>query len=29
MLDNIDPRPLRLAMTSFEVDGFVAVLHVP
>lgn len=30
LLDNIAPRPIRLAMTSFEVDGgFVAVLHVP
>lgn len=30
LLDNIDPRPLRLSMSSFEVDdGFVAVLHVP
>ena len=30
LLDNIDPRPLHLAMTSFEVDdGFIAVLHVP
>ncbi|MCJ2007058.1 helix-turn-helix domain-containing protein [Methylobacterium sp. J-092] len=30
LLDNIDPRPLRIAMSSFEVDdGFVAILHVP
>lgn len=30
LLDNIDPRPHRLSMTSFEVDdGFIAILHVP
>ena len=30
LLDNVDPRPLRLAMSAFDVeDGFVAVLHVP
>ena len=30
LIDNIDPRPLRLSMSSFEVDGgFVAILHVP
>lgn len=30
LLDHIDPRPLRLSMSFFEVDdGFVAILHVP
>ena len=30
LLDNIDPRPLRLSMSFLDVgDGFVAVLHVP